>query len=104
MRNSEFQPFKDWLQAFEKQQEDELDINSINIQNIDYFGFIEFKADVSFKDTDQKARMLKILLTLQPLIPIPHFNFPELPAGMLDGSGDFAGGAAKEIEEETVQR
>jgi 8-oxo-dGTP pyrophosphatase MutT (NUDIX family) len=26
---------------------------------------------------------------------------PELPAGMLDGSGNFSGTAAKEIEEET---
>lgn len=43
----------------------------------------------------------KIILTLQPRIPIPHFAFPELPAGMLDGSGNFVGTAAKEIEEET---
>lgn len=28
---------------------------------------------------------------------------PELPAGMLDGSGSFSGTAAKEIEEETGQ-
>lgn len=43
----------------------------------------------------------RILLTLQPRIPIPHLSFPELPAGMLDGSGNFAGTAAKEIKEET---
>lgn len=43
----------------------------------------------------------KIILTLQPRIPVPHLSFPELPAGMLDGSGNFAGAAAKEIEEET---
>ena len=58
-----FQPFKDWLQAFEEQQKqrkDEFDINSIDIQNIDYFGskkvgFVKFKADVSFKDAGKKA-------------------------------------------------
>lgn len=43
----------------------------------------------------------KVILTLQPRIPVPHFAFPELPAGMLDGSGNFTGTAAKEIEEET---
>lgn len=43
----------------------------------------------------------KLLLTLQPRIAVPHLLFPELPAGMLDGSGNFAGTAAKEIEEET---
>lgn len=47
------------------------------------------------------GRKDKILLTLQPRIPVPHLSFPELPAGMLDGSGNFAGTAAKEIEEET---
>ncbi|CEP19456.1 hypothetical protein [Parasitella parasitica] len=126
----EFQPFKDWLQAFGEQQsqrKNEFVINSIDIQNIDYFksekiGFVKFKADVSFKETGKSApgivfmrggavSMLivlkapgerdRILLTLQPRIPIPHLSFPELPAGMLDGSGNFAGTAAKEIEEET---
>ncbi|KAK4516879.1 uncharacterized protein ATC70_000206 [Mucor velutinosus] len=125
-----FQPFKDWLQAFEEQQKqrkNEFDINSIDIQSIDYFGskkvgFVKFKADVSFRDTGKNApgivfmrggavSMLiilksqgqkdKILLTLQPRIPIPHLSFPELPAGMLDGSGNFSGTAAKEIKEET---
>lgn len=43
----------------------------------------------------------RIMLTLQPRIAVPHLSFPELPAGMLDGSGNFAGAAAKEIEEET---
>lgn len=42
-----------------------------------------------------------MLLTLQPRIPAGSLSFAELPAGMLDDSGSFAGGAAKEIEEET---
>ncbi|KAI8371164.1 hydrolase, NUDIX family protein [Choanephora cucurbitarum] len=125
-----FQPFKDWLSAFNKQQlerQNEFDVQSIEIQGIDYFGsgkigFIKFKANVTFKETGKSApgivfmrggavSMLiilkaegqkdKIVLTLQPRIPVPHLSFPELPAGMLDGSGNFAGTAAKEIEEET---
>ncbi|KAK2751566.1 hypothetical protein FQN55_000287 [Onygenales sp. PD_40] len=41
------------------------------------------------------------ILTIQPRIPAGSLAFPEIPAGMLDDSGTFAGGAAKEIEEET---
>ena len=42
-----------------------------------------------------------MILTLQPRIPAGSLALAELPAGMLDDSGTFAGGAAKEIEEET---
>lgn len=48
-----------------------------------------------------KGQKDKVILTLQPRIAVPHFTFPEIPAGMLDGSGNFSGTAAKEIEEET---
>lgn len=43
----------------------------------------------------------KIILTLQPRVPVAALAFPELPAGMLDGSGNFSGAAAREIYEET---
>lgn len=42
-----------------------------------------------------------VILTLQPRIPAGSLSLPELPAGMLDDAGTFAGGAANEIEEET---
>jgi ADP-sugar diphosphatase len=45
----------------------------------------------------------QVIFTLQPRVPVPAFQFPELPAGMLDGSGQFAGKAAEEIKEETGQ-
>eukprot|EP00004_Rigifila_ramosa_P013728 TRINITY_DN3064_c0_g1_i3.p1 TRINITY_DN3064_c0_g1~~TRINITY_DN3064_c0_g1_i3.p1 ORF type:complete len:927 (-),score=260.92 TRINITY_DN3064_c0_g1_i3:30-2810(-) len=41
------------------------------------------------------------LLTVQARLPIASADFPEIPAGMLDEQGDFAGVAAKELEEET---
>ncbi|PLB35818.1 putative NUDIX family hydrolase [Aspergillus candidus] len=41
------------------------------------------------------------ILTVQPRIPAGSLAFSEIPAGMLDDSGSFAGGAAKEIQEET---
>jgi len=40
------------------------------------------------------------ILTLQPRVPTGQFQFPEIPAGMLDHSGDFAGVAANELAEE----
>ena len=43
----------------------------------------------------------QVILTLQPRIPAGSLSLAELPAGMLDDSGTFSGGAAKEIEEET---
>lgn len=42
-----------------------------------------------------------VLLTVQPRIAAGSLAFAEIPAGMLDDAGSFAGGAAKEIEEET---
>lgn len=41
------------------------------------------------------------ILTIQPRIPAGSLAFAEIPAGMLDDHGTFAGGAAKEIQEET---
>ena len=43
----------------------------------------------------------QVMLTLQARVPAGSLNLAELPAGMLDDSGTFAGGAAKEIAEET---
>ncbi|KAJ5182846.1 hypothetical protein N7492_000462 [Penicillium capsulatum] len=48
-----------------------------------------------------EERGKRAILTIQPRIPAGSLAFPEIPAGMLDESGTFAGGAAKEIEEET---
>lgn len=43
----------------------------------------------------------KAILTIQPRVPAGSLAMAEIPAGMLDDSGTFAGAAAKEIEEET---
>lgn len=51
----------------------------------------------SNSDTDNEAY---VPLTVQPRVPAGSLGLPELPAGMLDDSGTFAGAAAKEIEEE----
>ncbi|ETI23188.1 hypothetical protein G647_04985 [Cladophialophora carrionii CBS 160.54] len=41
------------------------------------------------------------ILTVQPRIPAGSLSFVELPAGMIDDSGTFAGAAAREVREET---
>ncbi|KAI4138060.1 MAG: hypothetical protein LQ341_004832 [Variospora aurantia] len=43
----------------------------------------------------------QVILALQPRIAAGSLSMAELPAGMLDESGSFSGGAAKEIAEET---
>jgi ADP-sugar diphosphatase len=53
--------------------------------------------------SDDPEKGDRVIFTVQPRIPVPCIKMPELPAGMLDGSGSFSGTAAKEIEEETGQ-
>jgi ADP-sugar diphosphatase len=40
------------------------------------------------------------ILTCQARVPVGDSNLPEIPAGMLDGSGNFKGVAAQELEQE----
>jgi predicted MFS family arabinose efflux permease/8-oxo-dGTP pyrophosphatase MutT (NUDIX family) len=110
--------YQDWLASMDGSK---YVVKSVHIQSVDMFGktkvgFIKFKAEVT--DTNGKpvagivfmrggaVGMLVVLnkkyavLTVQPRVPTGAFDFVELPAGMLDGSGNFAGVAAKEIEEE----
>ncbi|KAF0507844.1 nudix family hydrolase [Gigaspora margarita] len=109
----------------------ELEINKIEIQNVDYFGskigFIKFKVDAKLiengksvpgivfmrggavavllilrsKDPNDQVLKEHVVITYQPRLPVPSLNFPEIPAGMLDGSGNFTGKASEEIKEET---
>ncbi|KAL4753040.1 hypothetical protein BDW72DRAFT_43930 [Aspergillus terricola var. indicus] len=53
--------------------------------------------DVPSTEEDDKWAVL----TVQPRIPAGSLAFSEIPAGMLDDSGAFAGKAAEEIHEET---
>lgn len=117
-----FMPFKNWLNEWKN---DEFDLKKILIQSVDNFGprigFVKFNAQVIHKSTQKtipgivfmrggSVAILMILhcenqkyvvLTVQPRVPTGNMNFPEIPAGMLDSSRNFAGTAAKEVEEET---
>lgn len=105
-------------------------LRSITIQSCDFFGgkrlgFLKLTAEVT-NDLGERLPgsvflrggsvcMLLILqpddvndddeeyvvLTVQPRIAAGSLSFLELPAGMLDDHGTFAGGAAQEIKEET---
>ncbi|CAG8592765.1 12811_t:CDS:2 [Ambispora leptoticha] len=108
----------------------ELEVKKVEIQNVDYFGpklgFVKFKVDARLtengknipgivfmrggsvavllilrsKEKDSNIVLEHAVLTVQPRIAVPSLGFPELPAGMLDGSGNFAGKASEEIKEE----
>ena len=104
-----------------------IDIQSVDFFGGGRIGFLKLKADVS-NDSGEKlpgsvflrggsvGMMLLlqpddvpesaegdkyVILTIQPRISAGSLAMPELPAGMLDDAGTFAGGAAKEIAEET---
>ncbi|KAJ5104873.1 hypothetical protein NUU61_002220 [Penicillium alfredii] len=104
-----------------------MDIQSVDRFGGERLGFVKLKAEVSnaqgenlpgsvflrggsvgmlliFQPDDLPAAQesgKQAILTIQPRIPAGSLAFPEIPAGMLDDSGTFAGGAAKEIHEET---
>jgi ADP-sugar diphosphatase len=102
-----------------------VEVRRVMIQSVDFFGsgpgkrvgFIKFIAQVADGDSCRdKIVLLRggavaillilecdgaefVVITEQMRLPAGNYH-PELPAGMLDGSGKFAGVAAREIEEE----
>ncbi|KAJ9065978.1 hypothetical protein DSO57_1014222 [Entomophthora muscae] len=130
----EFKPFIDWydcLLAESRYNDQEIQIRSISIQQVDRFkgnkiGFVKLLVDsfsIKEKATIPGIVILRggsvsilfiiesddpsnkegpyLILTCQPRLAVPSFNLLELPAGMLDGSGEFQGKAAQELYEET---
>lgn len=100
-----------------------MDVSAVHFQSLDMFGprvgFLKFRATATCNGKPvpgivfMRGGAVAILVLLrcggeehallcrQPRMPIGRTRFPEIPAGMLDGSGHFAGVAAKEMEEET---
>lgn len=112
-------PFSDWAAGMDRA----LTVHSIALTDVDRFGprvgFIKFTAHVT-KDgvalpgiVFMRGGAVAVLPLLrcggeryvlccrQPRVPCGHAAFLEIPAGMLDGSGNFSGVAAKEMQEET---
>ena len=116
--------FQNWLHKMEEQ--DHLDLTGLEIQSVDMFGprpgFIKFNAQVeddripgklvpgiTFMRGESVAVLFVVneiytILTVQNRIPQASQNEIEIPAGMLNGSKDFSGVAAKEIEEELGEK
>ncbi|KAL4933096.1 putative NUDIX family hydrolase [Aspergillus undulatus] len=104
-----------------------IDVQAVDFFGGGRLGFVKIKADISNSGGEYlpgsvflrggSVGMLLLLqpddvpssseddkwavLTVQPRIPAGSLAFSEIPAGMLDDSGAFAGKAAEEIEEET---
>lgn len=116
-----FKPLLDWAETLKLDAR--FVVKAINLQSVDYFGsgrvgFIKFKAEATFNGKRVNGVVFMrgpavsvlpilscggeewIVMCRQPRLPVGR-AFLELPAGMLDGSGNFAGVAAKEMEEET---
>jgi len=114
-------PFTDWVASISN--ENRIEILKLHIQSVDMFGkkvgFIKFKAEpkVAGKDIPgivfMRGGAVAVLVVLlnkgrkytlvvkQARVPVCHSALAEIPAGMLDGDGNFAGVAAKELKEET---
>lgn len=113
-------PFTDWMGKMVANPE--LQLKSVNLQSVDMFGsrvgFLKLQAEVADKAGNNipgivfmrgnSVGILPVLssegkdyavLTVQNRIPTAG-KFTEIPAGMLDDSGNFAGVAAKELKEE----
>ncbi|KAF9416604.1 hypothetical protein BGZ94_010171 [Podila epigama] len=102
-------------------------VKEVTVKNVDYFGprvgFVNLAVDAELTESGQKPPGLifmrggavavlvvlkskdpsgkvseHVILTKQARLSIPSFDFPEIPAGMLDGSGDFV--CAEELQEE----
>ena len=114
-----FIPFQNWTQNINPN----LLISKIVLQHVDYFGkrigFLKFQVYATLNGnpvpgivfmrghsvcilpiiTDITTNQKWIALKREFLMPAGDY-MTELPAGMLDGSGDFVGVAAKEFKEE----
>jgi ADP-sugar diphosphatase len=111
------------LQNWAKSVSPKIRIDKVLVTSVDYFGkrvgFMKIEADAYFNGLKipgicflrggavsiltllECEGKTYVILTCQPRVPVGSSNLLELPAGMLDDSGAFAGVAAKEMAEET---
>ena len=118
---TDFKPFMDYCARMDER----FNVQIISIQSITMFGsrigFMEITAVILDKDSDPipgvvvlRGVSVAILIILrdetgkeyvviarQPRAATGEYDFPEIPAGMLDGQGNVAGKAVEEAKEET---
>jgi ADP-sugar diphosphatase len=114
--------FKDWSSAIARERR--IKVSKIHIESLDMFGpskvgFIKCKVDATRDGSTipgivfLRGGMPAILVVLQhrkrkytvvvrqARVPVCKSSMVEIPAGMLDDDGNFAGAAAKELKEQT---
>lgn len=118
-RSKDSKVFKNWVTNLDPK----LQVFKVTFQSTDYFGprvgFTKIETVTTFQGVKIPGIALLrggavsilvilrcegeewVILTKQPRVPVGCSGLLELPAGMLDESGDFAGVAAKEMAEET---
>jgi ADP-sugar diphosphatase len=117
-------PFVDWAEGIGADASiHKAVVENVHIQSMDMFGprvgFLKIKATVTVDGKTvpgivfMRGGAVAILVVLkhedklytvmvrQPRIAVGKMSLAEIPAGMLDGLGDFTGVAAKELKEET---
>lgn len=121
----EFKPFLEWQSKLKTLNT--IETTEIIVSDVDLFGdrvgFVKAKAISTFKGTEsqlpgiaflrggavsilcilyptEETQEPRVILTRQARIPVGSSGMIELPAGMLDASGDFSGMAAQELKEE----
>ena len=114
-------PFREWLQKVDRAN---FVLRKVHFQSVDHKPsgavlFVKFVCDCKRPDGNEInsitlarggavaillvlncAGKKYVVLTRQARLATGQYLFTEVPAGMLDGSGDFAGVAALELEEE----
>ncbi|CAL1148561.1 unnamed protein product [Cladocopium goreaui] len=119
-----FVPFQDWLRKLQRHR-DSFRLQRVTVQSVDMFGkkvgFVKLKSEVYDRDGDPLAGIcflrggsVAVLVILESesgkeyclQVRIDNVctvqpQYMALPAGMLDGNGDFGGAMAREMEEET---
>eukprot|EP00762_Andalucia_godoyi_P005164 ANDGO_03994.mRNA.1 hypothetical protein len=123
-----FSPFRKWLLRLEREKD--LSLSAIQVQSVDFFGprigFMKLVADITRIDvsppvsvpgvvflrgssvavlvvikSESASREPMVVVTRQARVPASCAHLMEIPAGMMDDAGCFAGKAAEEIHEET---
>jgi ADP-sugar diphosphatase len=117
--------FKDWVATVDR--DPKLFVDDIHLQSVDMVGprvgHVKFKTTARAVSAGRAKTVIDVpgivfmrggsvgvlvilecdgaeytILTRQPRVPVGRHDFPEIPAGMLDGSGNFKGVAAEAIQ------
>jgi hypothetical protein len=110
--------FQDWLRAISSEKR--LEVSKVHFTSLDFLDarvtHVKLKADVTFGNGTVVPGIVlsrggfiavlviliheglrHVLLTRQPQVPVGSSSIPEIPVGLLDGEGRFAGAVATDL-------